>query len=416
VRERARKGGYSDDFASYVALGGHPDTHRSIASRSYGSIIISNEKIFRMADGDTEVLWVFPFGNVSHCLFREDEEAHIVAVDLVVYTKIQEEHEAAVGLALSSGDVHSGLGGSRGIGAGGNTETLKCASREIAIFLYAQLAKCAARMGNPSSVLPVDIATAPKVKEPENPVPQPLRTARGWKFKPAELLSRADNAALPGGLVGLEGTQSVGVGGWQYQFGSANKNPVKRGSWGEQEVLQRAASRLLRETDGFEGQREQEESEGKDTRARRVDDQHRSIDERVWQLVGEWTCTHAVLNTSRCLALVLLNHSLHPVQILRVEMQEGKNYQIMGVGVGGGFDPESRAILPGGAVVLFAYAFRPSPIDLAHVKVLVQTSAFTTRASTRPNRTECSAVGGFTVGYLEKSLSDVCCKCVLLIT
>ena len=69
-----------------------------------------------------------------------------------------------------------------------------------------------------------------------------------------------------------------------------------------------------------------------------------------------------------------------------------------------------------GAVVVFAYANRPSIIDLAHVKLVMQTSAFTAQVSTRPDRTECSVVGGFTAGYLEKSTADVWGKFVLLVT
>ena len=419
-------------------------------------MIISAERVFRMAADDSEVLWAFPFGNISHIVFRDDDDSGsgsgssglgLTGVELVVYSKQREkDKDRAGGLGGLSGAGSGGRESSSfsGSGSGGdNTEFLKCATREIATALYKHLAQCAFRMGNPSSVEPADLATARKEKPPPpNPGPAPTRHDRGWKLKPKEQLARADNTAMPGGLVGLGlGTGGgVGVRGWRYQFGTANRIPVRKGAWSETEVIQRGASRLLRETTGFEEQRRREAeaeaeaeveaealelAEGGEGRRQPSsalaassleDDTHRAIDERVWALLCEWTCTHTLLNTSRCLALAVLNHSPNAVQLQRVEFKEGRNYHTLGVGVGGGYDAEARTVLPGGAVVLFAYASRPSLVDLAHVKVVLQTSAFTAQVSTRPDRTECSVVGGFTAGYLEKSTSDVWAKFVLLVT
>ena len=399
-----------------------------------------------MADDDSEVLWAFPYGNISHIVFRgegerEGDSDDSPGVELVVYTKRVVEGRP-MGLALHSGEsLAMTVSQGSGSGASGseNVEFLKCANREIAALLYAQLAQSSFRMGNPSSVVPPELATAPKV----NPTgaalgPAPTRTNRGWKYKPAEQLSRVDNTAMPGGLVGLGLGLGVGVGvrGWKYQFGAANRIPVRKGNWAESEVLQRAATRLMRDTTGFEAQgaggagrddASGEHDHGDDhehdaeateaaSRLRLEDNIHRAIDERVWALLCEWSCTHIMFNTSRCLALTVLNHSPNPVQVQRVDFKEGKNYHLFGVGVGGGYDSEARTILPGGALVVFSYAPRPTLIDLAHVKLVLQTSAFTAQVSTRPDRTECSAVGGFTAGYLEKSLEDVWGKFVLLVT
>ena len=65
---------------------------------------------------------------------------------------------------------------------------------------------------------------------------------------------------------------------------------------------------------------------------------------------------------------------------------------------------------------MFAYGFVPTPINAAHVQVGVLTSAFHATVSTRPQGTTCAAVGGYTAGYLEKSLSDYWAKYVIVVT
>lgn len=421
ILTRAAKYGYYDEFAAYVALGGDPLTHRSIASRSFGSVIISLERVIRMADGDTEVVAVYPISSISHILFKDCDENEAVGVELVVYNKNQEE-EKGMGLHLNHDVIGSGtLGTIQGANSQGNSEFLKCATREIAVELYTHLALCGPKMGNPSSIIPVNIAT--KSAQPTTPTPVPIpgsRNAKGWKNKIVEVLQPIDNEGMPGGLVGVEGV-GVGVRGWNYQFGSANKNPFTKGNWGENEVLQRGATRLLREMRGSQSVQDQDRGrDGEDGDSVAVlgmdDAHHQMVDERVWQLVCEWTSTHTAFNTSRCLALIILNHSPNPIYILRVDVVEGKNYVLMGSGVGNQYDSETRGVMPGGAVVLFAYAFRPSLVDLAHVTIGMQTGAFTAQVSSRRDRTDCRPVGGFTAGYLEKSLAEVWGKFVLLVT
>ena len=467
VRARAAQEDYSDDFAAFVALSlagqsaratwqdsqaraeADPQALPVTSDRSLGAsgcIILSNELIFRLRGsgrgGLGEVIWIYPWGNVSHCLLKRDAASGTYAVELVVYSKksahVKEGIAAAAEKALAGRDPAEDEELRRRASSSSNTELLPCGNRDIAVRLYTHLAQCASRMGNPSSVLPVDIASKlPAASEPPtDPRGEGDSTAggrpgkAGWRGKPKEQLINPNQG---GAVVVVE--DGVGVREWQYQFGTANRIPFPSGTWPEREVLRRAAARLLlplhrlpppppshvddHDHDGGGGGGSTDISSvslAPPEPADSDDDIHRELDRRVWQFISEWTCTHGVLSTSRCLALIIINHSSEPVQVLRTDVKEGKNVIIYGVGMGSGFDAEARTLMGhGGAAVVFAYGFRPSPIDLAHVKVVVQTSAFEAQVSTRPNRTECAAVGGFNCGYLEKSLSDIWAKYVLLI-
>ena len=165
------------------------------------------------------------------------------------------------------------------------------------------------------------------------------------------------------------------------------------------------------------------------------------LDVRVWQLVSEWTTAHKSLQASRCLAVLIINESESPVQILKSDVLEGRNIVTFGVdvlsssvGMGGrsgtgtgtgtgvgcdvkGYDEESHTLLGcGGAAVVFSYGFLPTLIDPSHVEITLITSAFSATLSTKPNRTTCLATGGYTAGYLEKSRTEAWAKYVILVS
>ena len=161
------------------------------------------------------------------------------------------------------------------------------------------------------------------------------------------------------------------------------------------------------------------------------------LDARVWQLVCEWTSAHKSLQASRCLAVLIINESESPVQILKSDVLEGRNIVTFGVdvlsssvGKGGrargmegagsdvkGYDEESHTLSGcGGAAVVFSYGFLPTLIDPSDVEISLITSAFTATLSTKPNRTTCAATGGYTAGYLEKSRTESWAKYVILVS
>lgn len=137
------------------------------------------------------------------------------------------------------------------------------------------------------------------------------------------------------------------------------------------------------------------------------------LDTLVWQLVWTWHCTHIKLNSSRCIALLIMNQSSSSIQITNKSLIEGRNLDVFGTI---GFDTESNTILPGGGVVIFGYAMRPTLLDKAHVKMDILTSAFTAYLSTRQeNRVSVESLGGCNLSFLERSYADWWAKYVLLV-
>jgi hypothetical protein len=111
---------------------------------------------------------------------------------------------------------------------------------------------------------------------------------------------------------------------------------------------------------------------------------------------------------------VIINRSNSPLQIARVQIVHGKNVLIMG-SVATGYEVESRAIMPQGSVVVFIWAFSPSPIEIGHLKACISTAAFSATVASTQRESCCEAKGGFTVGFLEKSVSEWWSKYVLLV-
>lgn len=140
---------------------------------------------------------------------------------------------------------------------------------------------------------------------------------------------------------------------------------------------------------------------------------YRSLDECLWRFVYDYTQNHDyILNPSRCCACLILNHSRSPVQILNTELKEGGNVYVLSVG--DGFDGTARMIKPlGGAAVIFAIGNRPTLVNLEHVKIVIDTTAFQAMVSTRVNRSDCTASAGFFASFLEKSRTDWWAKYVI---
>ena len=144
-------------------------------------------------------------------------------------------------------------------------------------------------------------------------------------------------------------------------------------------------------------------------------DSWRSLDEKVWSLVWEWESTHQGLSAARCCATTIINRSDGQIQLARVQMVTGRNVLLLG-SEKTGFDAESRSILPDGVVVIFMWAFSPSPIEIGNLKANINTAAFWATVSSVQRQSCCESRGGFTAGYLEKTVTEWWSKYVLLIT
>ena len=142
---------------------------------------------------------------------------------------------------------------------------------------------------------------------------------------------------------------------------------------------------------------------------------HRQIDETMYQLVMSWKHVHTLkLSPSHGCVCLLLNNSpaYAPVQLIDMELIEGKDYVIFSVG--DTYDHSSRTVSPnGGGVVIFAYGTPPALNDAPSVKLHVRTTAFTCNLSSQKGEPNCINHNGFIVGYLEKAQSDLWSKAVI---
>jgi hypothetical protein len=391
-----------------------------------GSSVVVSEMYVHVLRKDGFCLGKFSFGEVSHCAFFTDSLNS--GVDLVLYQATESAGTSNLNSAFDApfninttpqlllfGDnalITKLKKPKRTLYIGNSTVPeeqavvrVKCKSRGAAAKLYGALSVCAPQMGNPSSVLPPDVATA---------------AASELSVPPAFSSSSNTNLAS---MTPFEDRSDVRKHYQGYRFGTANKIHHSAAPMPEKELLLRAARRLAEPVPSSfnpEDSPQEQQKQASLTFAR-------FLDERVWQMVSEWRCAHHQLQSSRCLAVLLINQSETPMQILRAEVHEGRNVVTFGVEAtssskGGrpdtrGYDEESRTLLGGGgAAVMFAFGFLPTLIDPSHVKVSIVTSAFNATVSTRPNRTLCVAVGGYTVGYLEKTLTDHWAKYVILVS
>lgn len=95
----------------------------------------------------------------------------------------------------------------------------------------------------------------------------------------------------------------------------------------------------------------------------------------------------------------------------------GRNAQIFG-SIHTGYEVESRSLLPDGAIIVFISAFPESSllIDSNHLKANINTAAFSAVLASTQRESFCEAKGGFTVGFLEKSVTDWWCKYVIIVS
>jgi hypothetical protein len=177
-----------------------------------------------------------------------------------------------------------------------------------------------------------------------------------------------------------------------YRFGNANNSTLKKVPGSEGDLLKKAGVWFGEGYNSWGG-----------------------LDDRVWKLVWEWDGIHGGLQASRCCATVLINRSSRPLQVGRVQISQGRNVLMLGSNETG-FEADSRVIMPGGSVVIFIYAFSPSPIESGHLKSNISTAAFDATVASNQRDSRVEAKGGFNVGFLEKSVSDWWSKYVILIT
>ena len=139
---------------------------------------------------------------------------------------------------------------------------------------------------------------------------------------------------------------------------------------------------------------------------------YRYFDEKICKLIWDWKFNHQGLGFSRCCAVLLVNKADSPLQILKIDVKEGRNVTVFGAM---GYDSESQTIAPGGIALVFAYGFRPSLLDAAHIKLLFHTNFFNGTITTRYNTTNIDTMGNCRIQFLEKLVTDSFAKYVVLL-
>lgn len=352
VINRAKRGHYDDAFLCYIPLNNEGE-----------EIILSSIYIYWRRN---QSLWGRMWANISHCVYMENY------VGIMLYT-----------------------GGTNG---GACLVLIPCPSKAICRHVYGALAANSNRMGNPANVIPLDVLDSfYNSTSQSNKNIKDSNTKSNYNSNSknkmnnntdddSDLIFRVQEERL----VQIKDASLLGtIDG--YRFGTSNGKELKRITGSEHDILMRACFHLENSLTSWQ-----------------------VVDQRIWSLIWEWGCINP---SSRCCVTAIINRSDSPIQITRVQMVIGKNVLIIG-SKATGYEVESRCLLPEGMVIVFISAFPESAlsIDTGHLKANVNTAAFSAVIASTQRESFCEGKGGFTVGFLEKTVCEWWSKYVIVIS
>jgi hypothetical protein len=257
--------------------------------------------------------------------------------------------------------------------------TIPCVNKDLMRKVYSNLTLQSHRMGNPSKVVPLDLIdcydTSSQTKGGTNS--SFLDNAVSKESMYHKLMHEASSLGI------LDG----------YRFGSVNGHSLPEISDSEAGVLSRADHSIQRGYNSWQ-----------------------QVDEFIWKLIWDWGCIHANLAACRCCVALFINKSDSPIQITRVQMLIGRNVILFGSETTG-YETESRLLSPqGGYLVVFIMAFPQTPLEVGHLKANINSAAFTALLASTQRESSCEGKAGFTIGFLEKTVTEWWCKYVIVIT
>lgn len=278
-----------------------------------GSSVILSETFVVILGEDQIIIGKYAFGNISHCIFQP--EASNTSVILVVYQANSNDNVKNSPFNLSSKNpFNSGDSPYRRTRRVNQEDqhqqniSIQCKSRLLAVKLYNSLVVCSVKMGNftsQSQVLSLSLTPTSPMRE---------------------------NASF----CSYDG----------YQFGTANNTKYTIAQYTEVELLNRT---MLRLSLPFIPENINHLSNNNDQEISMAFAFATALDKSVWRTIFEWTANHQQLQSSKCIAALLINQSDTPVQILKADIQEGRNIHIFSIfnSLGGdmpskGYDKESR--------------------------------------------------------------------------
>lgn len=285
---------------------------------------------------------------------------------------------------------------------------IQCVNQAFALKAYSTFANYSYRMGNPSLVVPVEVLL--KAKEP-------IVTSNEFSKTSKEKTESKTKTKR-----------------FNYKFGSANNSTYNSTSSSKDrqktaDILSSAQQRFNQQIGNSEFMNltslpstspKRGQSGDRNVEEISLEGYMKSIDERCMQLIHEFKSNHAGMKASRCLLAIVINLSSQPVRLTSIDVKEGKTFQLFSVKTlfgGDGYVSTTHTLREnGGVAVLFGYGKLPTIVDLAHVKLRVQSTAFTALLSSRPIGTTCESNSGFSAGFIEKTLTEWWAKYVLLIS
>lgn len=356
LNNRALSKNYKDTFLTSFTLGFGVSKVQN--AQAYGVAI--STKVFAVLNRECDALWMISVPSISHINLGKINDAY--------------------GLEIS--DYEQKLSSSQ--------RFLFCANKSSAVQVYSEAYRFRSVFGNPTAMYsPADSLMQLQAMHPDSSSSQ------------STVYSDHSAGNSPRALASVRKQSSIQT----YKFGAANSSKVPTSRLNEQGVMSKTGEKL---------------SSLAVKPPVTIPDQifffHKLLDEIAWELVNNWNSNHdMIINPSRCLVLVIINHSHAPVRITEISLKEGAHAVIMGAS--GGYESKSMTLSPaGGTALLFAYGKRPSLISKEHVKVSVSSTAFTCMVATREDRSECSSLAGFSPSFLEKTRNDWWAKYVLSIS
>jgi hypothetical protein len=297
---------------------------------------------------------------------------------------------------------------------------IACRNEDRAVRLYSIFVQHSYLFGNPSMIVPLDIAIAK--------MPPPIMENRGDETagqsphgqgtpSPSErtelmyLECLGDQEKIP------ENISTVGLLDG-YKFGSAAiaaaaTSPIPFENLNEMDLLAKTRD-LIRQIEQSQKQFSHSPQKGQGSRQQGQYQTLKRLDEIIHWLIYQWDIYHAATRISRCCVTIILNRSDNALQILRSDLKTGRQVLIFGPQ---SYEEDSRSILPGGGfVVVFGCGVTPSFLDSGRVQLHLVTGGFDALISSTLQETACRQLNGYSVGFLEKSSTEWWSKYVILVT
>ena len=423
VLSRGRRRDYQDFFLDVIHLGFNSQS--GLDDKHPFAIILSDRFVFLVNKFFKEI-WVRPFGDFSHFVLHhpvgaptlpsaDSRATPVYGIDFVLYRS-----GGVSGVGVGNSAFAAGVSASATGGAGGGQSassyvpnTVVCANKRALAGAFQGLSRYRYRFGMPSEIISDEAALA--ILSGDESI---ALAAESYLSNPRGDPSISTVALALGAQSGkrTDGVQTEG-----YSFGTANILRFNYENLSDKNIIKLARERFSRitftsseaNTNINSSNNSKSNTSEKDSDVQQQIAYFRDLDRYLWRFISEWNMNHStLLNQRRCLAALVLNYSHNGIKLNGEELIEGLKVVILPVGQS--YDESSRFLhAGGGAAVVFAYGRTPSLVSKEHVKLRIITTGFEATLSTRDNRSNVVANGGYVTKFLEKARTEFWSKFVI---